>query len=62
MKIRDGERIILTNSKFRMTDYPNFQMKSGKKNKKKDGKQMKFGKKKYKIVFRCLNLFNKLSE
>lgn len=36
LKIRDGDRIILTNSKSRMNGYPNFQMKSEKK-KKQDG-------------------------
>ena len=41
-KIWDGDRIILTSSKFQVSDYPNFQMKS-EKNKKDDRKQMKFG-------------------
>lgn len=45
LKIRDGDRIILTNSKFRVSDYINFQMKpEGKKKKKEqDREQMKFG-------------------
>lgn len=34
LKIRDGDRIILTNSKSRMNGYPNFQMKSEKKKSK----------------------------
>lgn len=35
LKIRDGNRILLTNSKFIMSYYPNFQMKSLMTTKKK---------------------------
>ena len=34
LKIRDGDRIILTNSKFRVSDYINFQMKPEEKKKR----------------------------
>lgn len=51
LKIRDGNRILLTNSKFIMSYYPNFQMKSLMTTKKKeqDGQQMKFGEENIKL-------------
>lgn len=51
LKIRDGNRILLTNSKFIMSYYPNFQMKSLTTTTKKeqDGQQMKFGEENIKL-------------